>query len=42
MNPFIILWIWIRRMIVACLALLRGSMGRRQNQKLFLRPLVQP
>ncbi len=38
MNLFIILWIWIRRMIVACLTSLRGSMGRRQSQKLFLRP----
>lgn len=38
MNLFIIFLIWIRRMIVACLTLLRGSMCGRQNQKLFLRP----
>ncbi len=37
MNLFIILWIWIRRMIVAYLTPLCGGMGRRQNQKLFLR-----
>ncbi len=38
MNLFIILWIWIRCMIVACLTSLRGSTGKRQSQKLFLRP----
>ncbi len=38
MNLFIILWIWIRCMIVACLTSLRGSTGRRQSQKLFLCP----
>ncbi len=38
MNLFIILWIWIRSMIVACLTSLRSSMGRRQSQKLFLSP----
>jgi len=38
MNLFIILWIWIRRMIVACLTALRCSMRQKQNPKLFLCP----
>lgn len=36
MNLFIIVWIWICRMVVACIKSLRCSRGRIRNPKLFL------
>ena len=38
MNLFIIVWTWIRRMVVGFVKSLCCSMGQRQNQKLCLRP----
>ena len=32
MNLFIIVWIWIRHMVVGCVTSLCCSMGQRQNQ----------
>lgn len=36
MNLFIIVWIWICRMVVGFVKSLRCSMGQIQNPKLFL------
>ena len=38
MNLFIIVWTWIRRMVVGFVKSLCCGMGQRQNQKLCLRP----
>lgn len=38
MNLFIIVWIWIRRMVVGFIKSLCCGMGQRRNQKLCLRP----